>query len=126
MLCVRIAPSLRRRLTLIAASSGRSVQALAAEALEAVCRHHDMQACMHAGFRGRAAASGFGSRRSGYLSSQERQGLPESGGQVQFGGRGLQARTESFEPPPSPPSHPAAAQSRRGERSGSHEPDAVR
>jgi predicted HicB family RNase H-like nuclease len=42
MLCVRIAPSLRRRLKLIAASSGRSVQALAAEALEAVCRHHDM------------------------------------------------------------------------------------
>jgi hypothetical protein len=42
MLCVRAAPSLRRRLKLIAANTGRPVQALAAEALEAVCRHHDM------------------------------------------------------------------------------------
>jgi predicted DNA-binding protein len=42
MLCVRVAPSLRRRLKLIAANTGRPVQALAAEALEAVCRHHDM------------------------------------------------------------------------------------
>jgi hypothetical protein len=81
---------------------------------------------MHAGFPARAAARGFGSRRSGYLSSQERQGLPESGGQVQFGGRGLQVRTESFEAPPSPPSDPAAAQSRGREPSGSHEPGAVR
>jgi hypothetical protein len=42
MLCVRVTLSLRRRLKLVAASSGRPVQALAAEALEAVCRHHDM------------------------------------------------------------------------------------
>jgi hypothetical protein len=42
MLCVRVTPSLRRRLKLVAASSGRPVQDLAAEALEAVCRHHDM------------------------------------------------------------------------------------
>lgn len=42
MLCVRVPPSLRRRLKLVAASTGRPVQALAGEALEAVCRHHDM------------------------------------------------------------------------------------
>lgn len=42
MLCVRVAPSLRRRLKLAAASSGRSVQALATEALEAACKQHDM------------------------------------------------------------------------------------
>jgi hypothetical protein len=42
MLCVRVAPSLRRRLKLAAASSGCSVQALAADALEAICRQHDM------------------------------------------------------------------------------------
>ena len=42
MLCVRVTPSLRRRLKLVAASSGRPVQALAAEALDAVCRQHDM------------------------------------------------------------------------------------
>jgi hypothetical protein len=42
MLCVRVAPSLRRRLKLAAASSGRPIQALAADALEAVCTQHDM------------------------------------------------------------------------------------
>lgn len=42
MLCVRVAPSLRRRLKLVAASSGRPIQALAADALEAVCRQYDM------------------------------------------------------------------------------------
>ena len=42
MLCVRVTPSLRRRLKLVAVSSGRPVQALAAEALDAVCRQHDM------------------------------------------------------------------------------------
>jgi hypothetical protein len=42
MLCVRVTPSLRRRLKLVAVSSGRPVQALAAEALDAACRQHDM------------------------------------------------------------------------------------
>jgi hypothetical protein len=42
MLCVRVTSSLRRRLKLVAASSGRPVQALAAEALDAACRQHDM------------------------------------------------------------------------------------
>jgi hypothetical protein len=42
MLCVRVAPSLRRRLKLVAASSGRPIQALAADALEVVCRQYDM------------------------------------------------------------------------------------
>lgn len=42
MLCVRVKPSLRRRLKLVAASSGRSVQAIAADALEAACKQYDM------------------------------------------------------------------------------------
>jgi hypothetical protein len=42
MLCVRVSPSLRRRLKLAAASSGRPVQALATDAFEAICRQHDM------------------------------------------------------------------------------------
>jgi predicted HicB family RNase H-like nuclease len=42
MLCVRVPVALRRRLKLAAAASGSSVQAIAAEALEAACRHHDM------------------------------------------------------------------------------------
>jgi predicted HicB family RNase H-like nuclease len=42
MLCVRVAPALRRRLKLAAARTGRPVQALAAEALEAWCRRYDM------------------------------------------------------------------------------------
>jgi predicted HicB family RNase H-like nuclease len=42
MLCVRVPPSLRRRLKLVAASSGRPVQELAGEALEAVCKHYDL------------------------------------------------------------------------------------
>jgi hypothetical protein len=42
MLCVRVAPSLRRRIKLAAATSGRPIQALATDALEALCRHHDV------------------------------------------------------------------------------------
>jgi hypothetical protein len=42
MFCVRVTPSLRRRLKLIAADRGRPLQALAAEALEAWCRQCDM------------------------------------------------------------------------------------
>jgi hypothetical protein len=42
MLCVRVAPSLRRRLKLVAVRSGRPIQALASEALERVCTQHDM------------------------------------------------------------------------------------
>jgi hypothetical protein len=40
MLCVRVAPSLRRRLKLVAVQSGQPVQQLAAEALEAQCQRH--------------------------------------------------------------------------------------
>jgi predicted HicB family RNase H-like nuclease len=42
MFCVRVTPSLRRRLKLIAADRGRPLQALAAEALEGLCRRCDM------------------------------------------------------------------------------------
>jgi predicted DNA binding CopG/RHH family protein len=42
MLSVRVSASLRRRLKLAAASSGRPVQTLAAEALETVCQQHGM------------------------------------------------------------------------------------
>jgi hypothetical protein len=42
MFCVRVPPSLRRRLKLVAVDRGRPLQALAAEALEAVCRQCDM------------------------------------------------------------------------------------
>lgn len=42
MLCVRVAPSLRRRLKLIAVLSGRPIQALVTEALERVCTQHDV------------------------------------------------------------------------------------
>jgi len=42
MLCVRVAPSLRRRLKLVAVHSGQPIQALAAQALETVCRQHAM------------------------------------------------------------------------------------
>ena len=42
MLCVRVAPSLRRRLKLVAVQSGRPIQALVAEALESVCTQDDM------------------------------------------------------------------------------------
>ena len=42
MLCVRVSPSLRRRLKLVAASSGRPGQALATDAFEAICRQHDL------------------------------------------------------------------------------------
>jgi hypothetical protein len=41
MLCVRVSPSLRRRLKLAAATTGRPVQALATEALDALCKQHD-------------------------------------------------------------------------------------
>jgi hypothetical protein len=42
MLWVRIPPSLRRRLKLVAVQSGQPIQALATEALERICRQHDM------------------------------------------------------------------------------------
>jgi predicted HicB family RNase H-like nuclease len=42
MLCVRVAPSLRRRLKLVSASTGRSIQALVVDALELVCKQHGM------------------------------------------------------------------------------------
>jgi hypothetical protein len=42
MLCVRIPPSLRRRLKLVSVQSGRPIQALATEALERVCTQDDM------------------------------------------------------------------------------------
>jgi hypothetical protein len=42
MFCVRVTPSLRRRLKLVAADRGRPLQALAAEALEALCRQCEM------------------------------------------------------------------------------------
>jgi hypothetical protein len=40
MLCVRVPPSLRRRIKLAAVQSGQPVQNLAAEALEAQCQRH--------------------------------------------------------------------------------------
>ena len=40
MLCVRVPPSLRRRVKLAAVQSGQPVQQLAAEALEAQCQRH--------------------------------------------------------------------------------------
>ena len=42
MLCVRVEPSLRRRLRLAAVVSGRTIQALAVEALESACRQADV------------------------------------------------------------------------------------
>jgi hypothetical protein len=42
MLCVRVAPSPRRRLKLASATTGRSIQALATEAFEAACMHADV------------------------------------------------------------------------------------
>lgn len=42
MFCVRVTPTLRRRLKLVSATSGTSLQALATSALEALCREHDM------------------------------------------------------------------------------------
>jgi hypothetical protein len=53
MLCVRVTPSLRRRLKLVAASSGHPMQALAAEALETACRQLDMEACIQVAARRR-------------------------------------------------------------------------
>jgi hypothetical protein len=41
MLCVRVPPSLRRRLKLVAVQSGRPIQALATEAFERVCTQYD-------------------------------------------------------------------------------------
>ena len=40
MLCARVARSLRQRIKLVAVETGRSVQDLVAEALEAECRRH--------------------------------------------------------------------------------------
>jgi hypothetical protein len=42
MLCVRVAPSLRRRLKLASVTSGQPIQALATEAFESVCRQHNL------------------------------------------------------------------------------------
>jgi hypothetical protein len=42
MLCVRVTPSLRRRLKLVSAMSGNPIQALATEAFELVCRQYDL------------------------------------------------------------------------------------
>jgi hypothetical protein len=42
MLCVRVTPALRRRLKLVSAMSGQPLQALVGDALEAVCKQHDM------------------------------------------------------------------------------------
>lgn len=42
MLCVRVHPSLRRRLKLVSATSGRPLQSLAIDAFEEICRTHDM------------------------------------------------------------------------------------
>lgn len=42
MLCVRVPPSLRRRLKLASATSGESVQVLVTDALEGICRQHDL------------------------------------------------------------------------------------
>jgi predicted HicB family RNase H-like nuclease len=42
MLCVRVTPMLRRRVKLAAAVSGRSIQAIATDALEQACRQCDM------------------------------------------------------------------------------------
>jgi hypothetical protein len=41
MFCVRVAPSLRRRVKLAAVTSGRTIQQLAVEALEDVCTRYD-------------------------------------------------------------------------------------
>ena len=40
MFCVRVTPSLRRRVKLAAVSSGRTIQQLTIEALEGMCRNH--------------------------------------------------------------------------------------
>lgn len=42
MLCVRVTPVLRRRVKLAAAVSGRSIQAIATDALEQACSQCDM------------------------------------------------------------------------------------
>lgn len=42
MLCVRVAPALRRRLKLAAVQSGRPLQALVTEALERMCTREGM------------------------------------------------------------------------------------
>jgi predicted HicB family RNase H-like nuclease len=42
MLCVRVAPSLRRRLKLVAIQSGRPIQELVTESLELLCKKEDM------------------------------------------------------------------------------------
>jgi hypothetical protein len=42
MLCVRVTPALRRRLKLVSAASGRPIQALVGDALDVVCKQHDM------------------------------------------------------------------------------------
>ena len=41
MLCVRVPPSLRRRVRLAAVANGLTMHQLAVDALEEVCRQHD-------------------------------------------------------------------------------------
>jgi hypothetical protein len=41
MLCVRVPPALRRRVRLAAVGTGRTIQDLAIDALEDVCRRHE-------------------------------------------------------------------------------------
>jgi hypothetical protein len=48
MFCVRVEPSLRRRVKLAAVAGGRTIQQVVVEALEEVCRHHEVSACMQA------------------------------------------------------------------------------
>jgi hypothetical protein len=42
MLFVRVEPLLRRRVKLAAIASGRTIQQVAVEALDAACRRHDL------------------------------------------------------------------------------------
>jgi hypothetical protein len=42
MLCARVSCSLRQRIKLVALQTGRSVQELVAEALEAECRRYEV------------------------------------------------------------------------------------
>jgi hypothetical protein len=42
MLCVRVAPSLRRRLKLASATSGQPIQVLATAAFESVCKQYNL------------------------------------------------------------------------------------
>jgi hypothetical protein len=53
MLCVRVTPALRKRLKLASAASGRSIQAIATDALERLCMQADVrEACGRIARRG--------------------------------------------------------------------------